>query len=910
MVSRGWFVIGVLAGLLAASTVRAPVARAQGGQNGTIIGAVFDQSGMPLRGIAVTAVSDTQIGGPRTAHTNEEGRFRFAALAPGQFEVRASAPRLKTVIVKEVRVGISAPVEVNLVMEVETATEEVAIVERPPLVETKSAALKEVIDTELIQAMPLNDRNNAHEQLVGQAAGARGREVRGGRESQTVFTQDGFDLREQFPTMKSSAAYEILTGGHGLEAPTASGAAVNLVTRSGSNRFEFELNATADHSRLRFFTDPNEVVDPSHVYVFGPTLAGPIIKDRLWFFTDFESQNYKQNRRDDPSGLIGPRPPYSGSINKGTFKLTWQVSARNRLSSLTNFTVGWEENLKGGAGVGADAQESRQWRRLFNGLIWESLLSDNQVLRSQLGVTYYGEHLYPTLCQDDREGCDHLAPVRQTFPLTLDSVNNERHVRNDTFDVQLVNRYDYFLQTRRAGEHGLSVRSTFFTEQETDRNSTPGDTYTLLNGVVPSRRTTYYANDPRLEPERFGWFIQGLSWYRHLLTVSDSWRVTRYLTWSFGASHVWAQAGNSRAGQGMNAQAFAPSTSVAWDAGHDGRTVLRGSASNYADLEIETIARHTVGSRVTQACDWNPTTEAFDRNCIFDGGVSRNTIGLPCGPTGYDLQGRPCREKLRIPRTRELVLGAEREIVPGIALALDGIYRKYAQQYDVRETNLVWNGGGTLLMPTGGFRNGKNQSVADLATPDASHRRYMGVTLGVRKRDGRLKMQSSYTWARLEGNADDYGDVPAQNPYLYGYLGDDHRHEVKVTGQYQFSPWFSTGIRYFWRSGIPYNRFYRNSVYASFSDYRARLGYSPGTDVNDPNDDRPLRLPDLQSFNVQARFNLQPLLGRRVDLYVDILNVFGLRTVVDVNENDGPAFGLPTARLDPLRVRLGANFRY
>jgi hypothetical protein len=896
--------------LIATGLAVAGRARADGGQNGTIVGAVFDQSGMPLKGIKVTAVSDTEIGGQRTAYSNDEGRFRFAALAPGVFEVRASAVKLRTVIVQNVRVGISAPVEVNVVMEVETSTEEVAIIEKAPLVETKSAALKEVIDLDMITSMPLADRNNAHEQMVGQAAGARGREVRGGRINQTVFTQDGFDMREQFPTMKSSAAYEILTGGHGLEAPTASGAAVNLVTRSGSNRQEFELNGTLDHSRLRLFTDPNESVEPNYTYVLAPTVAGPIVRDRLWYFLDYESQLYRTNRRDDPSGVLGPRPPYTALLNKGTFKLTWQVSSRNRLSSLTNFNIAREYNLKGAAGVDAEAQESRQGHRFFSGLVWESLLSDNQVLRSQLGVTYYGEHMFPARCSREPVACDHAAPVRQSFPLAMETINNDRHLRNDTVDIQFVNRFDWFLETRRAGEHGLSVRSTFFTENETDRTSTPGDNLTLYNGQNPVRRITYYSNDPRLESERQGWFIQGLTWYRHVSTLADAWRPTRYLTLTAGVSHIWAQAGNTRRGEGMNAQALAPSMSLAWDATHDGQTVLRASASNYADVEIETVGRHTLSARVSQNCEWNPLSDEFDRNCIYDGGASRNTIGLPCGPTGYDLQGLPCREKLRIPRTREVVLGAEREVVPGVALALDGIYRKYAQQYDVRETNLVWNRNGTLLDPTGGFRNGKNQNVADLATPDIAHRRYVGATLGVRKRDGRLKVQSSYTWARLEGAAGDYGDVPGQDPYLYGYLGDDHRHEVKILSQYQFTPWLSTGVRYFWRSGIPYNRYYRNAVYGTFIDNRARLGYSPGTDINDPGDDRQLRLPDLQSFNLQARLNLQPLIGKRVDVYLDVLNVFGLRTVVDVSQNDGPNFGLPIDRLPPMRVRLGANFRY
>ena len=95
-------------------------ARAQKGDSGSIVGCVIDQTGSPLRGIKVTASSATQIGGKKTAYTNEEGCFRFPMLDPGVFEVRSDAPKLRTVIQQNVRVGINAPTEVNLVMEVAT----------------------------------------------------------------------------------------------------------------------------------------------------------------------------------------------------------------------------------------------------------------------------------------------------------------------------------------------------------------------------------------------------------------------------------------------------------------------------------------------------------------------------------------------------------------------------------------------------------------------------------------------------------------------------------------------------------------------------------------------------------------------------------------------------------------------
>ena len=72
----------------------AGVALAQGGVLGSIVGNVFDQAGAPLKGVKITALSDTQIGGPKVAYTNDEGAFRFPALIPGTFEVGATAPGL------------------------------------------------------------------------------------------------------------------------------------------------------------------------------------------------------------------------------------------------------------------------------------------------------------------------------------------------------------------------------------------------------------------------------------------------------------------------------------------------------------------------------------------------------------------------------------------------------------------------------------------------------------------------------------------------------------------------------------------------------------------------------------------------------------------------------------------------
>src|SRR5689334_9890729 len=104
--------------VLAAALILAPTAaRAQ--VTGSIIGTVYDQNGMPLPGVKISARSPTQIGGVRVTYTNGEGAFRMQGLQPGTFEVSATANKLKQVVQKDIRVGVTSPAELSMIMEVQ-----------------------------------------------------------------------------------------------------------------------------------------------------------------------------------------------------------------------------------------------------------------------------------------------------------------------------------------------------------------------------------------------------------------------------------------------------------------------------------------------------------------------------------------------------------------------------------------------------------------------------------------------------------------------------------------------------------------------------------------------------------------------------------------------------------------------
>ena len=157
----------------------------------------------------------------------------------------------------------------------------------------------------------------------------------------------------------------------------------------------------------------------------------------------------------------------------------------------------------------------------------------------------------------------------------------------------------------------------------------------------------------------------------------------------------------------------------------------------------------------------------------------------------------------------------------------------------------------------------------------------------------------------FNGANNPYGDIPGRDVFLEGPLPDDRRHDIKASATWAATRWLSMGMRYNYASGFPYNRLYRNEVTGNYENYRALRGINPGTNINDPNDDRDLRYPDTQELNVQVRFAWLPLTGHQLDFYVDALNILNLRTATAYGQNEGQNFGVETGWMAPFRMRLG-----
>jgi hypothetical protein len=893
---------------------------AQGGVVGSIVGNVFDQTGQPLSGVKVVAESPTQIGGTRTAYTNAEGTFRFNALQPGTFSVMATAPRLSAVHQKGIKVGTQVPAEVTVMMEVATSTEEVKVIERAPIVSTTAANVKEQWDEEFIDNLPLETRTSI-EELVGNAApgaiyaGERAMRVRGGNTQQNLFLVDGFNLSGFKTLYKSVSSVEVSTAGYGADGAASPGGLVSMVTKGGSNKFELDVNGFHEDSLLRAFTDQTDDVPRDWRMYINPNFSGPIIKDKLWFFVNGEARDERYSRPLDPSGLYPQRPTQHYWNYRATTKLTYQISPRNKLQHFSFWSWDWSRNRDASPATEPDAQRKRERTAFYQGLTFESLVRDNLFFKSQIGFGLRQEMQAPQGCLEDALNCLHATPMVQSISPTVNYGNYSLLQLDDIKQIEFVNELQWFLNSKVFGDHAIKIQSRYYTQGQSASQATPGDRILRFAGALPDRQTLFFSNDPRFEDARYGYAIFSSSGTLFRNFIQDAARITRYWTVTPGVSLITSTSSNSRGQTATDGTAVTPHISTAWDATHDGRTVVRGSFNQYVDPDVGRLARHTLGSRVSQECRWNAANQAYTDECRYSGGVPGATIGLPCGPSGIDENGNPCREKLRIPRTTEYTLGGEREVVPGLGLGLDFVYRNFNHPYSTKETNRVWNRTAAALEPTGAYRNGRPETIIDLETPDEAKRTYRGVTVAAHKREGTLKITSSYTWSRTEGNVFDtennaWGDIPPRDLFLWGLNPDNSTHVIKTGLNYRFTSWLSCGVLYEYRSGTPYNRWYYNSTTGAYDILRARVGINPGNNINDPNDDRNLRLPDVQSLDIQLRANLRSIVKQDLELWSDIRNVLALRTTTGVITQDGGAFGLPTSRMIPMTIRLGFRYRY
>jgi Carboxypeptidase regulatory-like domain/TonB dependent receptor len=284
---------------------------------GAIIGLVRDPSGAVVPGARVT-VTDVDRGTLLTLSTNDSGEYVASPLRIGHYSVTVEKKGFKKAVAGPVQVDIQDRVSVNVDLQPGMATETMTVTGESVQLETETSELGQVVDSHRINALPLNGRNYAQLALlgVGVAAAEPGSRVEtsygfsanGARSLQNNFLLDGIDNNANLGDVLNGAAYvvqpavdaiaefKVETNSYSAEFGRGNGAIMNAVIKSGTNQFHGDLWEFLRNDKFDAINpfDAEFGQQPYKQNQFGFTLGGPVIKNKLFFFGDYEGLRIRQ----------------------------------------------------------------------------------------------------------------------------------------------------------------------------------------------------------------------------------------------------------------------------------------------------------------------------------------------------------------------------------------------------------------------------------------------------------------------------------------------------------------------------------------------------------------------------------------------------------------------------------------
>jgi len=289
-----------------------------------LAGRVTDESGAVLPGVTVT-VTQTDTAFTRTVATDSTGAWAMPNLPTGPYRLEVSLQGFRTYVQTGIVLQVGATPTINAVLAVGNLEETVAVEAAAPLVDVRSAGISEVVEQERIVALPLQGREVTDLIVLAGAAFQAGRpstkgfqggvqiSVAGSMLSSIAYTLDGAmhndvgnDGGLPLPFPDALQEFQVATSGLSADKGMHAGAAVNAVTKSGTNSlhgniFEFfrdrRFNATSPFAAIG--PDGKRMDDGLRRNQYGGTAGGPIARDRLFFFAGYQGTNIRVNPTDN-----------------------------------------------------------------------------------------------------------------------------------------------------------------------------------------------------------------------------------------------------------------------------------------------------------------------------------------------------------------------------------------------------------------------------------------------------------------------------------------------------------------------------------------------------------------------------------------------------------------------------------
>jgi hypothetical protein len=321
---------------------------------GSITGTITDTSGAVVPGATVTLLNTDQ-GITLQTKSSGSGGYTFSPLKIGHYTITTTAQGFAKTTQTNLTVNVAQVLQVNVQMKLGAATETVEVNTAPPLLQTEEASVGQVISQEQVNALPLNGRNFTFLAQLGAGmqtpqADTRGNAASGAfsanglRPAQNNYMLDGIDNNSNavdflngtnfviLPPVDAIQEFKVESSNFSAQQGRAAGAVLNATIKSGTNSlhgaaWEFFRNNVLDARDWFEKNTPNPITSELRLNQFGASVGGPIIKNKLFFFGDYEGYRRVQGNTSGSLTVPNAQERSSGYTNLTTLLLSNTSSA-------------------------------------------------------------------------------------------------------------------------------------------------------------------------------------------------------------------------------------------------------------------------------------------------------------------------------------------------------------------------------------------------------------------------------------------------------------------------------------------------------------------------------------------------------------------------------------------------------
>jgi Carboxypeptidase regulatory-like domain len=350
----------------------------------TITGVVRDASGGVLPGVTVEASSPALIEKVRSVITDGTGQYRIVDLRPGVYSVAFELAGFSVVRREGIELSGNFVATVNADLRLGTLEETITVTGETPIVDVQSARTQQIIDREILSAIPTSrnaiglqnlvpgmsatggvgiiGNSNTDSGGIGGSMQSVAAAIHGGRAADSRIYADGINMGwaggngggGNMPQV-ASAQEVVLTVSGGLADAETAGVVVNVIPREGANTFSGQFNFSGSNDSLqgsnyterlkaKGLRSPAELIS---VYDVNPMFGGRLVEDKLWFYSSYRQTGGKstvpglfwnKNAGDPTKWVVDfdrSKPAFTNRVERqATLRLTWQATPRNKINLL------------------------------------------------------------------------------------------------------------------------------------------------------------------------------------------------------------------------------------------------------------------------------------------------------------------------------------------------------------------------------------------------------------------------------------------------------------------------------------------------------------------------------------------------------------------------------------------------